>query len=339
LGLGISALLPQLEQLSALASSYTVDAQGWYVLSAGSHAARAAIAAVLLTPITMLMGGTLTLLVRHLVRQDVTVGVWRIAVLYAVNTAGAALGCLMTDLVLVPTTGLRATQSIAIALNVVSGVGALLLARRGRLKPALTTDKGWLKPAPTATKGRLQPAHDHSPSRTLPIAIALALSGFAAMGMEILWFRHFSILLGEFRAVFSLLLGIILLGIAAGSLGGGFVHRRTTQPLQWLILVQGLFIAFVLLGLATADAETVRAAGLAHAASLASTGREVSGLARAFEELWFNAAPMLLEVAAPALLMGFAFPLANAVIQDAERSVGRRAGALYFANTIGAVAG
>jgi spermidine synthase len=162
----------------------------------------------------------------------------------------------------------------------------------------------------------------------LPVAIALALSGFAAMGMEIVWFRHFSILLGEFRAVFSLLLGIILVGIAVGSFAGGFVHRRTSRAAEWLIVVQGLFIVFTLVGLAAADAQAIRSAGLAH-----------SGGAGAFDELWFNAAPMLLELGVPALLMGFAFPLANAVIQRAERSVGRRAGALYLANTIGAVAG
>jgi spermidine synthase len=44
-------------------------------------------------------------------------------------------------------------------------------------------------------------------------------------------------------------------------------------------------------------------------------------------------------VAIPALLMGFSFPLANAIIQRAEQSVARRAGILYLANTAGAVAG
>ena len=48
---------------------------------------------------------------------------------------------------------------------------------------------------------------------------------------------------------------------------------------------------------------------------------------------------MLLEVAVPAVLMGFSFPLANAVIQRTEQSVGRRAGILYLANTAGAVCG
>jgi hypothetical protein len=53
--------------------------------------------------------------------------------------------------------------------------------------------------------------------------------------------------------------------------------------------------------------------------------------------LWFNTRPIVLEVGLPALLMGFGFPLANALTQRADRSVGRRAGVLYFSNTCGAV--
>ena len=62
-------------------------------------------------------------------------------------------------------------------------------------------------------------------------------------------------------------------------------------------------------------------------------------MARSVVELWFNARPILLEVGAPALLMGLVFPLANAMIQRAEQSVGRRAGLLYLSNTVGAVCG
>src|SRR6185503_10169675 len=58
-----------------------------------------------------------------------------------------------------------------------------------------------------------------------------------------------------------------------------------------------------------------------------------------FAELWYNLRPMVLEAFPPALLMGCSFPLANAVIQDADRFVGRRAGALYLANTAGGVLG
>src|SRR5215510_407779 len=109
LGWGISLLLPHLDQISALVSAYSRDANGWYSLSAVSYVARAGIAVVLLTPITLLMGGTLTLLIRHLVGSELESGGWRIACLYAVNTAGAALGCFLTDSLLVPVAGLQRT--------------------------------------------------------------------------------------------------------------------------------------------------------------------------------------------------------------------------------------
>src|SRR5713101_4686716 len=103
MGLAVSLLLPHLGQVSAVVSSYSRNAVGWYVLSTTSYLARAGIVILLLTPITMLMGGTLTLLIRHLVRSNLEIGRRRIAVLYGVNTAGAALGCFLTDFVLVPT--------------------------------------------------------------------------------------------------------------------------------------------------------------------------------------------------------------------------------------------
>jgi spermidine synthase len=363
MGLGISALLPHMGQVSALVSSYTPGPSGWYDLSSASYLARAAIAVVLLTPITLLMGGTLTLLIRHLVRRDLDTGGWRIALLYAMNTAGAALGCFLTDFVLVPSAGLRGAQMVAVLLNVVAAVGALSLASRTRdglktvpyrdLEPAALGRRGRSsdRPAPKSSVGDgLQTVpHDQTvpSSRTVPLtSLALAMSGFAAMGMEILWFRHFSILLGGFRAVFSLLLTVILIGIGAGSLMSGFLYRRTGRPAQWLMVVQGFFVASTLLGLAIADARNIEAVVVADRAYQAAAGRAVevalseeSGWARTFTELWFNTRPILLEVGIPALLMGFSFPFANAIVQRAERSVGRRAGVLYLSNTIGAVCG
>ena len=340
LGFGISLLLPHLGQISALASSYSRGADGWYVLSTASYVARGAIAVILLAPITLLMGGTLTLLIRHLVRQDLELGGWRIAVLYAVNTAGAAVGCFLTDAALVPAFGLRATQMAAVSLNLLAGVGAGWLATQ--------VPKGGRESFSVRSRGKQPLAAPSTEKDSRPLVLtglALALTGFAAMGMEILWFRHFSILLGEFRAVFSLLLTVILIGIGTGSLAGGFLIRRSLEPsadaARWFMVVQGLFVASVLLGLAMADEGQIKAAAMTDAVYQAMlAGRSVeTGWARSFAELWFNARPMLLEVGLPALLMGFAFPLANVVIQRAEWSVGRRAGVLYLSNTVGAVGG
>jgi spermidine synthase len=371
LGLVVAASLPHLGTLSALVSSYTREPSGWYALSAGSYFARGAAAVVLLTPITLLMGGTLTLLVRHLVRQDLALGGWRIALLYAVNTAGAALGCALTDFVLVPAYGLFGTQMFAVAFNVVAGVGALVLANHSVVRLEATGRAGSAPRNPAYRRGgrtadarradaaqadlrRAGAAKRARQDETLALdttrwfdaeggraviftSIALALSGVAAMGMEILWFRHFTILLGGFRAVFSLLLTVILVGIGVGSLAGGAASRRTGTPAVWFMVAQALFVVSTLVGFAIADVRAIDEVVGRMGGSEAQTG--AGSMAGPWAEIWFNALPMLTEVAVPALLMGFSFPLANAVIQRTERLVGRRAGMLYLANTAGALVG
>jgi spermidine synthase len=370
MGFGMAMILPQLGQLSALVSSYSREPNGWYVLSTTAHLARAGIAVALLTPITVLMGGTLTLLIRHLVRSDLAAGGRRIAVLYGVNAGGAALGCFLTDSVLVPAFGLYGTQLVAVSFNIIAAAGAFLLehfliwrsaglqARRPgkpeglhyiKMKNALVRRRHAREPGSTPERRsnlKVRAAANAvtaEPSSASPLAVplvsvAIAMSGFAAMGMEILWFRHVSILLGGFRAVFSLLLTVILVGIGAGSLASGLLLSRTARPAQWLMMVQGLFVALTLLGLATADANAIGQAVMAGRAYHAAAGLE-SALERAIRESWFNARPIVLEVGLPALLMGFSFPLANAMTQRTEGFVGRRAGLLYFANTFGAVSG
>src|SRR5206468_9417368 len=104
------------------------------------------------------------------------------------------------DFAFVPSLGIRGTQIIAIAINLVTAAGALLLSRTTETR----RHGAKLEKKPSV------PSSLRGPSPALT-SVALALTGFAAMGIEILWVRHFSILLGEFRAVFSLLLAIILL--------------------------------------------------------------------------------------------------------------------------------
>jgi spermidine synthase len=245
-------------------------------------------------------------------------------------------------------------------LNAVAGAGAIALSRRalgrlaGRLKPAPTHEKSQITKRKSRAKDRTPdpgsqipdprsriPGPD-LPARGLvvPVAIALALSGFAGLGMEILWFRHFSIMLGAFRAVFALLLTVILVGMGAGSLIAAVLQRRLNDSGSLLIAVQSLFVVTTLAGMWSADSTAIDRTvsdALRTFGGAASTDQLTSP--SSLTELWFNLRPMLFEVGVPALFMGFGFPLANALIQRAEQSVGRRAGALYLANTVGAVAG
>ena len=106
-----AALLLGLGRLEDFPAWYTRNATGWFVLSWTSHAAQYVVTVLLLGPVTALMGGTLTLLIRHLLQHDLTTAGSRIGALYGMNTVGAALGCFLTDYALIPRFGLRATDA------------------------------------------------------------------------------------------------------------------------------------------------------------------------------------------------------------------------------------
>jgi predicted membrane-bound spermidine synthase/cytochrome c-type biogenesis protein CcmH/NrfG len=315
LALAVTLALPAVGPLAARSSSYIVDAGGWFELSSRSYVARGVIALGLLGPVTLLMGATLTLLVRHLVNSDVeSAGGWRIAWLYGVNTIGAAAGAFLTDYLLVPVAGLRTTQLIAVTINVIAGVGALTLTVGSR--PARVDRHAARKEATAVARW--------SPT-ILWTCAALALSGFAVMGIEIVWLRHFTLLLGSFRSVFSLVITVVLVGIGLGSLLGALINRALGRPAETLIALLALFVSAVLAGLAFARFPFVD--------DVSSVGWSWT------DDLWHNLQPTLREAGLPSLLIGGSFPLGNALIQHAEAAVGRRAGVLYLANTIGAVAG
>ena len=79
-------------------------------------AARFALAFSLLFAPTVLMGATLPVLSRYMVRNTATLG-WRVGTLYALNTGGAVVGCFAAGYVLLGRYGLSRTVWIGAALN------------------------------------------------------------------------------------------------------------------------------------------------------------------------------------------------------------------------------
>ncbi|HEX7665632.1 MAG TPA: hypothetical protein VF407_13995 [Polyangiaceae bacterium] len=85
---------------------------------------------LLLVP-TMLMGGTLPLLVAHFSRLSKNVGL-AVSSLYYVNTLGSAAASLLAVSFFLPNFGQENTLRCAALLNFVSGIGALVLHARAK---------------------------------------------------------------------------------------------------------------------------------------------------------------------------------------------------------------
>lgn len=327
-GLLYALLFTKLEFLSPFISNYIVGPEGWFELSAGSYLSRYALAVILLTPVTLLMGGTLTILIRFLVAKDIGNAGWKIGALYAANTAGASIGCFSVDFLLIPNIGLLGAQSLAVVLNLIAGFGAFRLyslwtplqSKSNTSELALKEEK-IISPEPNTPQSRYIICY---------ITLAIFLSGFAGMGMEIIWFRFLSSILGALRSTFSLMLTVILIGIWIGSIVGGYLSRRFGSPALFFLVFQGLF----------ASSTIIMFLFFSHnAIQLFQPYHQSSNFVKWLMGNWINLRAILLLVGLPAFFMGSAYPLANAIIQHTEAVVGKRAGLLYLSNTVGAVLG
>ncbi|HEY6707400.1 MAG TPA: fused MFS/spermidine synthase, partial [Actinomycetota bacterium] len=167
-----------------------------------------ALAAV--APATFLMGMTLPLLTRYLVRTLDEAGA-RLGELYAANTIGAMAGTLLGGFVLIEFLGLRRTGYLAVALNLAAGLGALLLSRRWE-----ADDAGEAAAAARERPARPEVPRSFRPRRRIVLA-APFVSGFVSLALEVLWTRMLAEGTGSSIYIFTTILAIFLLGIAVGS--------------------------------------------------------------------------------------------------------------------------
>jgi spermidine synthase len=193
----------------------TVFRSAYLSLPAGEVALiRFALAFAALTPVTLIMGMTLPVLTRHLVRTDPDVGE-RIARLYGLNTLGAVVGSVASGYLLIELLGLRGTTFVAVGLNLGAGAGALLISRA----------------LPKMEKVR-SPAAERNQRLHLRQWLLLAitfLSGLVSLALEVLWTRVLLQATGSSIYVFVSVVAVFLIGIAGGSLVYERQKHRTPQ--------------------------------------------------------------------------------------------------------------
>lgn len=276
---------------------------------------------VILSVPTGLMGATLPILMRSVVRTDSEIGP-RAALLYGINTAGAVVGVATAGFWLLGSLGLRGTVWVGIAVNLL----IFLIAASGTrfFQPAAPApvERSGLS-APTFFRDGLRPLlervplQDQSPTgRSAWILPVMLLSGAATFFYEVLWTRLLSHVMGSSIYAFATMLAAFLTGIA---LGGGLASNltRTREQAARNFVECQIAIAVISLGLfAFIDAFLPPTRGLAANVTLAAS--------------------VLLP---PAICIGVTFPLAVRVLTPAAQLVGKCTARVYAWNTTGAVIG
>ncbi len=274
-------------------------------------AARFALAAAVLLIPCALIGGTLPIMVRFIVRDIPSLGE-RIGLLYYVNTLGAALGVFVQGLWLVELLGIRQTALVAAGMNLVIAGAAWLLDRSSASSAATVVAEQPSAEQPEVLKS--------SRGTIAAAAFAFFVSGLIGIGLEIAWYRALLGFLHNGAVVVTALLGLLLIGLALGGLLISRIIGRLERPNSITALV------FLLLG-------TTTVYGLGNL--------ELTWVMRspADTAMSLHIGPIVAVLFPSAVLMGVLFPLLTRILVTDPKRIGTQLGSFYALNTVGCVVG
>src|SRR5688572_30478043 len=278
---------------------------------------RALVAGVCLLPPTLLMGATLPAIARWV--ETTPRGVAWLGYFYGGNLAGAVAGSLIAGFYLLRVFDMPTTTFVAVAINVLVALFALVVA--SRTPHTIITD------TETAADGPSTPtAAVVAPGATL-VYVAIGLSGLTALGAQVVWTRVLSLIFGASVYTFSLILAVFLVGLGIGSSLGAALARSGGNARTALGWVQVGICA------ALAWAAYASTGSLPYWPINPSISSNISfnyqlDLVRAFYVMLPGA-----------ILWGASFPLALAAVAARGQDSARLVGGVYAANTVGAIVG
>jgi spermidine synthase len=250
---------------------------------------------VLLVP-TVLMGGTLPLYCRQFVVQRSSIA-GRVGFLYGWNTLGAAAGCAFAGFFAIPVLGVRASIALGALLSAVAGVVVWFL----KVAPV---EVG--RPRVAAEREALSWRHGL-------IAAMFLVTGFVALGTEVVWTRFLALLLRNTVHTYTMTLSVVLAGIVLGSWVAGRLYDRAVPRVFVFGALQVL------------------------------TGLSVLVLAKLPPEFWrgFDGEPAVYFVLLlpAAVLSGASFPLAIRLVLREPALAGIGVGIMSAVNTVGGILG
>ena len=312
-------------------------------LSVTPVAAAIVVFAALIWP-TFWMGMSLPLLARA-VTSTVAGAAARIGVLYGLNTLGAAVGAFATTWMLFPSAGLTGSLQVAVTMNALAALAALLLMRRG----VAPSDAAMVMAAGPDEPRR---SADGAQWSFRVWAVLYGVAGFQALSLEIVWFRLLGVMVKSSAFTFGTLLMIYLAGLGLGAALASAVLRRVRRPALAFLLLQA-FVALYAAGailaltawLATAPSLSPLLAYFASyepfdAAAAAASFWNGGGTAEAraqFVRLYLVLPAIL--IGPPTIAMGASFPLIQRITVQDFAHLGRRVGTVMLANIAGSTLG
>jgi spermidine synthase len=264
---------------------------------------RLALAILLLLIPSTLIGGTIPLVSKYLIKKKDSVGK-DFSIIYYINTSGAFIGTVLVSFIFVRYFGVNSSFFFALSINILIFISIFLFSVT---ESGYGSDRVSVKNVKTGKS----------------ILLVAAVIGFIHIGYEVLWIRIFSIITSGTTYVFALVLSGFLLGFM---LGGYFISKRIDRiekPFKTLVSIEILISFF--------------------GALILFLMPYLNGLSDIFQSglfvLWSELAIPFFFSLIPAVFMGAAFPLILRIYSfDVER-MGMKTGKIYFSNTIGTIFG
>jgi len=290
---------------------------------------------ILLVP-TTLMGMTLPFLTQSFVHRVETSGSV-IGILYGINTLGAAFGTAVAGFILIGAYGFDGTTYIAVAMNAIVGLLAVILAiwQRDGIQPSVF--EGETKENPTTVQWGYK-----------TILISSFLVGFIGLGFEMLWIRVLHIVNKNTAYSFPSILFIFLLGLALGGYIFGRAADKSKNPILLFCKIEmaGAILAaltlFIFWWTLQYNPPWIQ--------NFFETKKPALPFVRIEHEwllskrllltiLWEYFLPILILVLPASVFQGGGLPVLDRIAIHNPSLAGRRVGDIHLANIVGSVMG
>lgn len=284
--------------------------------SLGGTIVRLLVAALVMGPPAVLMGGTLPAAARA-AESDDDPARGRLALLYALNTTGAVLGALIGTFGLFEVFGTRLSLWIGCLLNVLVAIVARSLGRTAEPIPV---------EAALAAGKKAEPAANETPLGTKLVYAAALIVGGAFIALELVWYRMLAPILGGSAFTFGLVLAMALAGVGAG----GYVYSRHAPRVSFGLfgLTAALEALCIAIPFALGSKLSLFAAVTRKLGALGFSGLVVS---------WIMVCAIVVLPAA--VVSGYQFPALIGLLGKGRKDVAEHVGLAYTANTAGCVLG